>query len=226
MVHLLKNTLKQVSRFFSLAGLLVVGAQVPSYAQQPAATPAEGEAWVLPNAPAAQVYKDDYYLGNPDAKIVVIEYASLTCPHCANFNTNIFPSLKKDFIDTGKILYVYRDFPLDQYAYQAALIAQCAPRERYFGIIDQLYGNQKAWVTAENPATALESFAKTVGLNAEQLQQCYNNQTLIDRVIRLYNEAVNVYQIQSTPSIIVNGQLQKNIRGYEDLQKYLNSLTN
>lgn len=226
MVHVLNSTLKQFRRLFILAGLLLVGTQIPSYAQQPATTAAEGEAWVLPNAPTAKVYKDDYYLGNPDAKIVVIEYASLTCPHCANFHTTIFPSLKKDFIDTGKILYVYRDFPLDQYAYQAALIAQCAPRERYFGIIEQLYSNQKAWITAENPATALEGFAKTVGLTAEQLQQCYNNQTLIDRVIRLYKEAVNSYQIQSTPSIIVNGQLQKNIRGYEDLQKHLNSLPN
>lgn len=223
MIYLSKNTVKQVGRVLGLTGLLIWGSQSLSYAQQPA-TPAEGEAWTLPNAPTAKVYKDDYYLGNPDAKVVIIEYASLTCPHCANFSTTIFPSLKKDFIDTGKILYVYRDFPLDRYAYQAALIAQCAPRERYFAIIDQLYGNQKAWVIAADPNVALEDFAKTVGLNAEQLQACYSNQSLIDRIVRLYREAVNTYKIQGTPSIIINGELQKNIGSYEDLQKYLNSL--
>ncbi|HMS44715.1 MAG TPA: DsbA family protein [Alphaproteobacteria bacterium] len=182
------------------------------------------EPMTLPNAPDAGFYKDDYYIGNLDARVVIIEYASLTCPHCANFHVNFLPSLKKDFVDTGKVLFVFRDFPLDEYAFQATMIAQCAPRDSYFAILDQLFTNQQTWVRAENISDALDGFAQNIGIDSEKLTSCYADEKIIDRTVYLYTEAYNKYGVRGTPSLVINGQLKPGFRTYEELQGFLNTL--
>ncbi|HKF60269.1 MAG TPA: thioredoxin domain-containing protein, partial [Dongiaceae bacterium] len=102
------------------------------------------------------LYPDDMYLGKPDAKITVIEYASLSCPHCANFNKDVLPKIKAEYIDKGLVRWVFRDYPLNRPAFQAAILAHCASPMRYFSLVDQLFQSQDYWLTQPDPLAALK----------------------------------------------------------------------
>src|SRR5262249_57342023 len=112
-----------------------------------------GAALAQGNAPT--VSPDDRILGKPDAPITIVEYASLTCPHCAAFERDTLPKLKTQYIDTGKVKLIYRDFPLDSRATLAAMIARCAPRDRYFGFVDAFFRSQDQWARSEDPVRSL-----------------------------------------------------------------------
>ena len=114
----------------------------------------------------------DRVLGKADAPITIIEYASLTCPHCADFDKEVLPELKTKYIETGKAKLVYRDFPLDQWAMRAAMLARCAPADKYFSFIDVLFQNQITWATAKDPMAALEKIGKLGGVSSEQFNAC------------------------------------------------------
>ena len=155
-------------------------------------------------------------LGNQNAKVTVIEYASLTCPHCAAFHTGPWPAIKKEYIDTGKIKFIFRDFPLDRVALAASMIARCAPAERYFGIISLMFETQDAWRGAANPQAALESIGRLAGMTAETLQTCIQNRAVFDAVMKQRNEGDQKFKIVSTPTILVNDQ---KIDGSVDIEK-------
>ena len=145
-------------------------------------------------------------LGNQNAKVTVIEYASLTCPHCAAFHTGPWPAIKKEYIDTGKIKFIFRDFPLDRVALAASMIARCAPAERYFGIISLMFETQDAWRGAANPQAALGSIGQLAGMSAETLQVCVQNRAVFEAVMKQRNDGDQKFKIESTPTILVNGQ--------------------
>ena len=159
---------------------------------------------------------DDNVEGSATAPITLIEYASFTCPHCAHFHTQILPELKKKWIDTGKVKLVYRDFPLDQIAAKAAQIAECAGKDRYFGVIDLIFANQRTWAAAADPIAELAKPLRIAGLGEAEIKACLANEAMSNAVISDYKtgEALGV---NSTPTLIINGQLYPGARSVEEL---------
>ena len=148
---------------------------------------------------------DDHVLGKADAPITIVEYASLTCPHCAEFDRDTLPKIKEKWIDTGKAKLVFRDFPLDGLALRAAVVARCAPPDRYFGYIDILFHSQRNWATASDPIEALSRIARLGGMSDQQFQSCINNEELQKAVAASRQNAEKEYGVESTPTFFVNG---------------------
>ena len=147
----------------------------------------------------------DYVLGRADAPITIIEFASLTCPHCADFHNNVLPELKKHFIDTGKVRLVFRDFPLDRFALVASIIARCAGRDRYFGFIDALFKDQRRWAGSANPMQSLGRIAQLGGLPPKKVEACLKDEALQTTVLQGRVNANKTFQISATPTLIING---------------------
>ena len=148
----------------------------------------------------------DRVLGKTDAPITIIEYASLTCPHCAEFHNTVLPELKKQYVDTGKVKFIYRDFPLDQLALRAAMLARCAPEERYFAFVEVLFKNQQSWAAASDPMAALSRIGRLGGVPAEKIESCLNDKALADAVLESRMTGAKDFDVKSTPTILVNGK--------------------
>ena len=141
-------------------------------------------------------------VGSPSNTI--IEYASMTCPHCYDFHNETFPKIKSDLIDTGKVKYIFRDFPLDQYAMAGTLIANCVTEDRYFDVINVLLKTQKKWI--QNGYQGLLSIAKNFGLSISQVEVCLSDEKLIKLIESNMRIATNSFGITGTPSVFVNGK--------------------
>jgi protein-disulfide isomerase len=148
---------------------------------------------------------EDHVLGKPDAPVAIIEYASLTCPHCAAFEKESLPKLKSDWIDTGKAKLVFRDFPLDRLALAASLIATCAPPDHYFSFIETFFGTQENWARAANPTDALKGIARLGGMNGSAVDICLADKTLQDKIVQTELAAKNEYGVDSTPTFFILG---------------------
>lgn len=159
----------------------------------------------------------DMSIGNPDAKVTVIEYASFTCPHCAAFHAENFKLLKADFIDTGKINFIYREVYFDRFGLWASIVARCGenPEARFFGIADMLYAQQKEWVSrGMEPAEivgALRKIGKTAGLNDAELDNCLTDADGAQALYALYLRRVEEDGVESTPTFIINGTKYTNM---------------
>ena len=143
-------------------------------------------------------------LGKADAPVRLTEYASLTCPHCAHFYRDVFPQLKANYIDTGKVAYVYMDYPLNAPALDAAATALCVPEESYFKFIDYLFMNVEDWASKPSPGDAVLQNAKLLGGDADRLQTCSKSVLLKGAIIERMKKANTDFQIDSTPSFIIN----------------------
>jgi protein-disulfide isomerase len=143
-------------------------------------------------------------LGDEKAPVTIIEYASMTCPHCATFHETTYPELKKRYIDTGKVRFIFREFPLDQLAFAAFVIARCAGPDRYFPMIETLFQQQKVWVT-DKPLPALLAIAKQAGMSEEAFNACLKDKTVMAGVEAVRAQAIKL-KVQSTPSFFVNGK--------------------
>ena len=130
-----------------------------------------------------QIGKDDRILGNPEAPITIVEYASLTCPHCAHFANDVLPEIKKAWIDTGKAKLVLRDFPLDEPALRAAMIARCAPPDRYYAFAETFFAAQDKWVRNSDYREALARLAKLGGMGREEFDACLKNTELENKIV-------------------------------------------
>ncbi len=149
---------------------------------------------------------DDFVLGKADAPVTVVEYASLTCPHCANFHATVLPTIKKDYIEKGLVRFVYRDFPLDNLALTASVVSRCAGRDRYFAFIDTFFSSQKSWALDQNPIAAMSRIARLGGLSQEDFNACLKKKEIADVVLKQRLEADQKYKVRSTPTVLVNGQ--------------------
>lgn len=160
-------------------------------------------------------------LGDPNAPITILEYSSLTCPHCATFHANTLPQLKKDYIDTGKVKLVFRDFPFDRAALQASMLARCSNPERYFGFLDVLFKSQNKWAGASDPAQALAQTGKLAGVGDQQFKECLANEALANKLIERRLEAEQKYQVQSTPTfVIMRGDTVEKIVGAQPIAEF------
>lgn len=161
----------------------------------------------------------DRVLGNPDAPVTIIEYASLSCSHCAHFATTVLPEVKKRLIDTGKAKLIFRDFPLDQYALKASMMARCLPADKYFNVIEVIFSNQDRWSKAEDPLAALAQLGNLAGMSAEAFKACTENHALETAILNAMQEAQTKYRIQSTPSFSFNNGAEE-LRGAQPVEKF------
>jgi protein-disulfide isomerase len=165
---------------------------------------------------------DDRILGKADAPITIFEYASFTCPHCADFDANTLPKLKADWIDTGKARLIFRDFPLDQAAVRAAMLARCAPPEQYYAFVDELFHSQTTWAAGSRVDAALGKLAKLSGMSDDQFTACMKDEAGQKRVLDSRLEAEQAYKIESTPTFFVNGSQIVGAQPYAEFERVLN----
>jgi protein-disulfide isomerase len=168
--------------------------------------------------------KDDRILGNPDAPITIVEYASLTCPHCAHFTNEVLPELKKKWIDTGKAKLVLRDYPLDEPALRAAMIARCAPPDRFYAYVDTFFGSQEKWVTAHDYRDALARLVKLGGMSREEFDNCLKNTALENKIVEGRLVASKELDVNSTPTFFINGTKFTGAPTVEEFDKALSGL--
>jgi len=169
--------------------------------------------------------KDDRILGNPDAPITIVEYASLTCPHCAHFANEVFPELKKKWIDTGKVKLVLRDYPLDEPALRAAMVARCAPPDRFYAYVDTFFGAQEKWVTAHDYRDALARLVKLGGMSREEFDNCLKNTALENKIVEGRLIASKELDVNSTPTFFINGTKFTGAPTVEEFDKVLSGLS-
>ncbi len=163
-------------------------------------------------------------LGKADAPITIIEYASMTCSHCATFHNTVYPTLKEKYIDTGKVRFILREFPLDPLAAGAFMLARCAGEDKYFPMVDALFRAQKTWAAAQDPVAALLTIAKQAGFTQQTFEQCLTNQQVLDGVEWVRQRAAEKFGVNSTPTFFINGKIQRGAPTVEELDKLLASL--
>ncbi|MFQ5468591.1 MAG: DsbA family protein [Kiloniellaceae bacterium] len=159
-----------------------------------------------PRVPGLRVVDGDRILGAPGAPITIIEYSSLTCPHCAAFHREALPQIKKEWIAKGKVRLVYRHFPLDGLGLRAAAVANCIEGERYFAFLNVLFENQQRWARADDPIKTLGQYATLAGLSKKRFQACVTDQAEMDRIVTGAKVARESYKVESTPTLFIDGR--------------------
>jgi protein-disulfide isomerase len=185
---------------------------------------AQAQDAAAPTTVAGLSYDDimvDRIIGNADAPVTIIEYASLTCPHCAAFQADTLPELKKEFIDTGRVKMILREFPLDGLALRAAMMARCAPPARYEQLVNVLFSSQGQWARAKDPISALANIGKLSGMDAATVEACLSDQALADRVIQVRLDGEKQFGIASTPTFIVQGRKVEGAQGFGTFKKII-----
>ena len=160
-------------------------------------------------------------IGNPDAKITIQEYFSMTCVHCARFHTEVLPQLKEKYIDTGKLKLEFKDFPLDQWALRASAMARCLEGKRYVAMVDLLMRKQSVWTRSENPFAELVKMGKLAGLWEERVQECMTDEKLLDFILNERLAATRDYKINSTPSFVMNGRKLDGVFSFEEFEEVI-----
>jgi protein-disulfide isomerase len=148
----------------------------------------------------------DMAKGNPDAPVTVIEYASLTCSHCANFAVNTLPHLVENYVETGQVYYILREFPYDPIATAGFMLARCAGSDRYFGFADTLFERQAQWAFTQTPIEDLKAIARQGGFSEERFDQCMKDEAIFNHVKEVATRARDKFGVNSTPTFFVNGE--------------------
>ena len=168
-------------------------------------------------------------MGDENAPVTVIEYMSLTCPHCANFHIDTLPDVMKNYVDTGKVRFIFRDYPLDGTAYQAAIVTHCmaeAGARRYYGFVQILFQQQQRWATARDPLAEVAKLARIGGMNQQSFDACLENETYASGVLLARTQGETEYEIQSTPSFVINGRVVPGGMSYEEFSRAIDPLIN
>lgn len=174
-------------------------------------------------AGADRTYPQDQVMGRADAPITIVEYASTTCGHCANFHKTVLPEIKKNWIDTGKARLIYRDFPTGPAGLSlgASMVAHCAGPERYFGVIGLVMEQQDKWMMAKDPLDALKKTVRLAGITGEDVDACLRRSDLLEGLQTRAEAANRDFGVDSTPSFLVNGKLVVGAQSYEEMNKIL-----
>jgi protein-disulfide isomerase len=175
---------------------------------------------------AKPVSLPDMALGPKDAPVTITEYASMTCPHCAAFTEKVFPQIKSAYIDTNKIRFIFREFPLDIKAAAGSMLARCIAKDdsgKYFAVIDMLFRQQNEWVL-KNTTETLTRIGKQAGLSQQQVEDCLKDQALLDKIAADQKYANEVLKVNSTPTFFLNGEMMKGEQSFEEFDKRIKSL--
>ncbi len=166
----------------------------------------------------------DMVYGKGDAPVTIVEYASLTCPHCADFTINTFPKIKEKYIDTGKARLIFREFPFDPRATAAFMLARCAPEDRYFPMVDVFFKQQQQWATAEDGEAALLQIAKLAGFTQESFKACLTNQQVLDDVRATMERGSKDFGVNATPTFFINGQKYAGALSVDEMSAIIDKL--
>ena len=161
---------------------------------------------------------DDIVMGSPTAPVTIIEYASMTCPHCGHFAVETFPKLKEKYIDTGKAKYIMREYPLDGLAGAAFMLARCAGPDKYYPLVETLFAQQPKWAV-RNPIEPLMAIAKQAGFTQQTFEACINNKDALAKVQQVRDRAANQFKVKATPTFFINGERHEGGMSIEDLDK-------
>jgi protein-disulfide isomerase len=183
-----------------------------------AASPVLGQETVAPEV-------KDFSLGNADAPVKIVEYASFTCGHCANFHENVFKPLKRDYIDTGKVHFTQREVYFDRYGLWAAMVARCGGEMKYFGISDILFSTLQDWAGSQDPTVVVQNL-KTIGLSAglttDQLDACMKDAAMADAMVKRFEANMQTDGVEGTPTLFINGEKHPNMP-YDDLKAIIDA---
>jgi protein-disulfide isomerase len=193
-----------------LAGAALFAAFGPSQAE----TPAEMAQKLLAAAPSL----GEQSLGKADAPVVLVEYASATCPHCAAFHEKVLPQLKADYIETGKVRFIFREYPLDNLAMGAFMLARCVAHDKYFPTIDMMFRRQQTWRTSGNPAAELFRITQLSGMDKAGFEACLKRQDVIKDIAETARKAREDFGVKGTPAIFINGKLVDGHKEFADLK--------
>ncbi len=163
----------------------------------------------------------DKVLGNADAPVTIIEYSSFTCSHCASFHETTFPALKERYIDTGKVRFIFREFPLDPLATAASMLVRCAPPARYFPLVNVFFAQQRQWAGSEKPLDQLLAIARQAGFSKESFEACLNNRDVFNGVNEQKKRGVEQHGINSTPTFFIDGEVQRGAASIEEMAKLI-----
>jgi len=155
--------------------------------------------------------------GNRNAPVTIVEYASLTCPHCRNYHAKVFPKVKRQYIDTGKVRYIIREFPIGRTAGTAAIITRCGPEKTYLSLTEAYLSRQSQWVSQEVRPDAIYKVAKTSGMSRETFDKCLSNQTIIDGLTEVKQRG-RKYGVIGTPTLFINGQKAQGEVTFEEIK--------
>jgi protein-disulfide isomerase len=175
---------------------------------------------------AKPVSLPDMALGPANASVTITEFASMTCPHCAAFNETVFPKIKSEYVDTGKVRYVFREFPLDIKAAAGSMLARCIAKDdagKYFAVIDMLFRQQNDWVI-KNTTETLTRIGKQAGLSQQAVEDCLKDQALLDKIAADQKYAGDVLKVDSTPTFFINGEKIKGETSFEEFDKRIKAL--
>lgn len=200
-----------------LGALLAIGTGFGAAAQDSSAdAPMSAETTLAP----------DMMMGEPDAPVTIIEYASYTCPHCAHFHEDVLPLIKENYIDTGKVQFVHREIYFDRYGLWAALLARCGDGTRYFGMNDMIYGTLRDWLGNGEPQEVVNNLRKMgrlAGMEDDQITACLEDTDMAQTLVATFQHYSEADQIEGTPSFIINDQKYSNM-SYQDFKKILDGL--
>lgn len=211
--------------WFLLVFLLTLAGVAPALAQSPGGQPARVA--MDPKDMAPRKEGDDMVIGAPNAPVTIIEYASLTCPHCANFHTGSLPQIKEQYIDQGLVKFVYRDFPLDRAALWASMLARCAGPERYFSFLDVLFRQQSNWARGNDGQQIqdnLKRLARLGGFSDATFDSCLKDKAVETAVLDQSLKGEREFKISSTPTLIINGKKHTGSIAFEEIDKVLKPL--
>jgi protein-disulfide isomerase len=166
----------------------------------------------------------DLVQGSATAPVTIVEYASMTCTHCAAFHEETWPALKSKYIDSGKVKFILREYPLDPLATAGFMLARCAGPERRNAIVDLLYTQQKNWAFVEKPIDALAGLVKQAGVSQSDFQSCLQNQQLLDDVTKTHDRATELFKVNATPTFFINGREMNGELPIAEFEKVLDPL--
>ncbi|WP_289042997.1 DsbA family protein [uncultured Aliiroseovarius sp.] len=165
----------------------------------------------------------DMVMGDEDAPVTVIEYASFTCPHCGNFHQTVFQELKKNYIDTGKVKFIHREVYFDRFGLWAGMIARCGGEDKYFGMTGMIYDGMEDWIGDGNPATIISNLRKlgrTAGMTDEQMDACLQDEAMAESMVAAYQKNAAEDEINATPSFVIDGKTYSNM-SYDEFAKLI-----
>ena len=194
----------------SVAATALLATQLPAWAQN-----------VSPEELAAAGPLGDVVQGSKDAPVTIVEYASLTCSHCGAFHRDTYPTLKSRYIDTGKVRFILREFPLDPLATAGFMLARCDGEQKYYPVVDLLFQQQRAWTATDKPLDALRQMMRQAGFSQEKFESCLKDQKLYDAVNAVKNRGLETFKVESTPTFFINGQRHVGNLSIDELEKII-----
>lgn len=222
-----RNPSQRTRRFAAMlfTGVLAVGIVACSEDKK-----AEAQSTKAPagSANAAELHKagplGDKVLGKDDAPVTIVEYASLTCGHCAAFHSETLPALKTKYIDTGKVRLVFREFPFDPLATAASMVARCSTGDRYFPLVSTFFATQQQWAGSDKPLDALLVIARQAGFSQESFEACLKDSKIYDGLNEIKKRGAETFSVNSTPTFFINGAIMKGNNPIEEFDKVIEPL--